>query len=78
METIPSKVSGMPSAYYRREAERVRELARDATTDAIRKHLAEIADFDPPIGRILRAIGCTVSSDGIVTLANPPAESYHV
>jgi hypothetical protein len=33
----------MPSAYYRRQAARVRTLAQNATTIAIREHLAEIA-----------------------------------
>ncbi len=33
----------MPGEYYRREAARVRTLAHDATTLAIREHLAEVA-----------------------------------
>jgi hypothetical protein len=33
----------MPSDYYRRQAVRLRNLAQDATTDAIREHLSEVA-----------------------------------
>ena len=33
----------MPSEYYRRQAIRLRNLAQDATTDAVRAHLAEVA-----------------------------------
>jgi hypothetical protein len=33
----------MPSAYCRRQAARVRTLAQNATTIAVRKHLAEVA-----------------------------------
>jgi hypothetical protein len=33
----------MSGEYYRRQAVRLRSLAREATTDAIREHLAEIA-----------------------------------
>lgn len=33
----------MPGEYYRRQAARVRTLARDATTLAIREHLADVA-----------------------------------
>jgi hypothetical protein len=33
----------MPREYYRRHAERLRQLAQDATTDAIREHLADVA-----------------------------------
>jgi len=37
--TIPP----MSREYYRRQAARVRNLAQDATTDAVRAHLAEVA-----------------------------------
>jgi hypothetical protein len=43
METPSLKFERMPSAYYRRQAARVRELAQNATTDAVRQHLAEVA-----------------------------------
>jgi hypothetical protein len=43
METPPLKIPRMPSEYYRRQAARVRNLARDATTDAVREHLVEVA-----------------------------------
>ena len=33
----------MSREYYRRQAVRLRGLAQDATTDAIREHLAEVA-----------------------------------
>ena len=32
----------MPGEYYRRQAARVRSLAHDATTLAIREHLADV------------------------------------
>ena len=35
--------SAMPADYYRRHAARVRRLAGDATTPAIREHLHETA-----------------------------------
>jgi hypothetical protein len=34
---------GMPIEYYRAQAARVRNLAQDATTDAVREHLAAVA-----------------------------------
>jgi len=43
MQTPAFKDSRMPSAYYRRQAARVRTLAQNATTIAIREHLAEVA-----------------------------------
>ena len=43
METPSLKISGMPAEYYRAQAARVRGLAQDATTDAVREHLAAIA-----------------------------------
>jgi hypothetical protein len=43
MEIAPPKFSWMPSEYYRRQAIRLRSLAQNATTDAIREHLAEVA-----------------------------------
>jgi hypothetical protein len=38
-----SKSSPMPAEYYRRQAARVRTLAHDATTLAIREHLTDVA-----------------------------------
>jgi hypothetical protein len=43
MEFTSLKIPPMPREYYRRQAVRLRNLARDAATDAVRKHLAEIA-----------------------------------
>ena len=43
MELTSFNIPPMSGEYYRREAVRLRSLARDATTDAIREHLAEIA-----------------------------------
>jgi len=37
------KFPPMPSEYYRRQAARLRTLAGDATTLAIREHLADVA-----------------------------------
>ena len=43
MEIASAKFPRMPSEYYRRQAARVRSLAQDATTDAIRDHLPDVA-----------------------------------
>jgi hypothetical protein len=43
MELASFNIPPMSGEYYRREAARLRHLAQDATTDAIREHLAEIA-----------------------------------
>ena len=37
------KYPPMPGEYYRRQAARVRGLAQDATTPAIREHLRDVA-----------------------------------
>ena len=42
METTSLNSPPMPWEYYRRQAARVRNLARDATTLTIREHLADI------------------------------------
>jgi hypothetical protein len=42
METPSLKFPPMPGVYYRRQAARVRSLALDATTPAIREHLADV------------------------------------
>jgi hypothetical protein len=39
----PPTTSAMPADYYRRHAARVRRLAGDATTPAVREHLHETA-----------------------------------
>ena len=39
----PSGHSQLPADYFRRHAARVRALARDATTPAVRQHLHEVA-----------------------------------
>ena len=43
MEITSFNIPPMSGEYYRRQAARLRDLAQDATTDAIREHLAEIA-----------------------------------
>jgi hypothetical protein len=43
VEITSFNIPPMSGEYYRREAARLRNLAQDATTDAIREHLAEIA-----------------------------------
>jgi len=43
MKTPSLNTPRMPSEYYRAQAARVRDLAHDATTDAIREHLVEVA-----------------------------------
>jgi len=36
-------VPPLPAAYYRRHAARVRQLASEATTSAVKQHLQEVA-----------------------------------
>jgi hypothetical protein len=43
MEITSLKVGGMSCDYYRGQAARVRRLAEEATTAAVREHLAEVA-----------------------------------
>jgi hypothetical protein len=43
MEITSLKFARMPAEYYRQQAARVRNLAQDATTDAVRTHLADVA-----------------------------------
>jgi hypothetical protein len=42
MEITSLEFPPMPGEYYRRQAARVRSLAHDATTLAIREHLADV------------------------------------
>jgi hypothetical protein len=39
----PSSTPPLPAEYYRRHAARVRQLASDATTSAVKDHLREVA-----------------------------------
>ncbi len=39
----PTTTPPLPAEYYRRHAARVRQLASEATTPAIREHLREVA-----------------------------------
>jgi hypothetical protein len=39
----PSTASPLPAEYYRRHAARVRQLASEATTAAVKEHLREVA-----------------------------------
>ena len=43
MEISSLKIGGMSCEYYRAQAARVRRLAKDATTEAVREHLMEVA-----------------------------------
>jgi hypothetical protein len=43
MEIVSLKSPPMPDEYYRRQADRVRSLAHDATAFAIREYLADVA-----------------------------------
>jgi len=43
MEMVSPSFPPMPGEYYRRQAARVRSLARVATIFAIREHLADVA-----------------------------------
>jgi hypothetical protein len=43
MEIVSLNSPPMSGEYYRRQAARVRNLARDATTLSIREHLADVA-----------------------------------
>lgn len=40
---LPPATPPLPAEYYRRHAARVRQLASDATTVAIKEHLREVA-----------------------------------
>lgn len=56
---LPPATPPLPAEYYRRHAARVRQLASDATTTAIKEHLREVAleyerlaervDMRPPV-----------------------------
>ena len=49
----PTSPSPLPADYYRRHAARVRALARDATTPAIKKHLEGVAlDYERLANRV--------------------------
>ena len=39
----PSSLPPRPAEYYRRHAARVRQLASEATTTAVKEHLREVA-----------------------------------
>ena len=39
----PSSLPPLPAEYYRRHAARVRQLASEATTTAVKEHLREVA-----------------------------------
>ena len=43
MEITSFNIPPMSGEYYRRQAVRLRNLAQDATTDAVREHLSEVA-----------------------------------
>ena len=40
---FPPAAPPLPAEYYRRHAARVRQLASDATTSAVKEHLHEVA-----------------------------------
>jgi hypothetical protein len=40
---LPPATPPLPAEYYRRHAARVRQLASDATTTAVKDHLREVA-----------------------------------
>jgi hypothetical protein len=49
----PTSPSPLPVDYYRRHAARVRALARDATTAAVKKHLEGVAlDYERLANRV--------------------------
>jgi hypothetical protein len=43
MKITSLNTGGMSREYYRQQAARLRGLAQDATTDAVREHLADVA-----------------------------------
>ena len=60
----PSQITPvMPADYYRRHAVRVRQLAREATTPALKEHLHGVADEYDRL------------ADRVGTSAVPPGES---
>lgn len=49
----PTAHSPLPADYYRRHAARVRALARDATTPAVKRHLEGVAlDYERLANRV--------------------------
>jgi len=60
---VPPSTPPLPAEYYRRHAARVRQLASEATTAAVKEHLREIAlEYERLAERV----------DG----ATPPTEVY--
>lgn len=54
----------LPADYYRRHATRVRALARDATTPAIKQHLNEVAlEYERLAERVEEAGSSSHTSD---------------
>jgi hypothetical protein len=50
---LPISPTPLPVDYYRRHAARVRELAREATTAAVKKHLEGVAlDYERLADRV--------------------------
>jgi hypothetical protein len=43
LDLFPPSTPSLPADYYRKHAARVRELAADATTPALKEHLHEVA-----------------------------------
>lgn len=55
----------LPAEYYRRHAARVRQLASDATTPAVKEHLREVAlEYERLAERVLMAPGARPASPG--------------
>jgi hypothetical protein len=60
----PSDHPPLPADYYRRQAARVRALAFDATTPAIKQHLKEVAlEYERLAERVEEAGSSSYTSD---------------
>jgi len=67
----PTSPSPLPADYYRRHAARVRALARDATTPAIKKHLEGVAaDYERLADRVDES-GSAHADDSYAGRSNP-------
>jgi hypothetical protein len=71
----PTSPSPLPADYYRRHAARVRALARDATTPAIKKHLEGVAlDYERLADRVDES-GAAAHADASYAGQSNPGQS---
>ena len=67
----PTSPSPLPVDYYRRHAARIRALAREATTPAVKKHLEGVAlDYERLADRVDES-GSVPDDDSCLRQRNP-------